>query len=306
MVFIIIAAAVIAAAFAALFAVYYKVFYAPHREAVAKLPPSLLRNPFKKESDRLVETIRALPCEFVNTRSYDGLTLSARYYHKADDRPLCICFHGYRGSALRDFSGGAQFLMREGYNVLLVDERAHGLSGGHTITYGLRERYDVLSWVNWANGRFGDKKSVYLFGISMGGGTVLMASGLDLPANVERVTADCPLDSPIEIILHVAKKMGFAPSIARPLVIASARIFGRLDICETTAADEVKKSKTPILIIHGEADDFVPAYMSARVRDANPSMVEMRTFPEAGHGLSYLYDPARYERILRDFLAARK
>ena len=98
-----------------------------------------------------------------------------------------------------------QFLQNEGYNVLLAEQRAHFRSGGHTITYGIRERRDVLSWVTYANSRFGTDRPIYLFGISMGAATVVMAADLDLPDNVRLICADCPYSSPKDIICHVAK-----------------------------------------------------------------------------------------------------
>ena len=286
-----------------LFAVYHKTFYSPHKDASETESPEMLAgHPFGETSRALTERLCGLPCEFVTTRSYDRLTLSARYYQGKADKPLCICFHGYRGSAVRDFSGGGLFLIDEEYNVLLVDERAHWRSGGHTITYGIRERYDVLSWLNYANDRFGSDTPIYIFGISMGGGTVLMASGLDLPDNVKGIVADCPFNSPKDIIKHVCRKIRLNPTLCWPLIWLSALIWGRFNVCKTTAADEVKKATKPIMIIHGEGDDFVPMYMSRQVVDANPALIEMHTFPEAGHGLSYLYDTERYQQLVREFI----
>lgn len=300
---IIIIAVLLIALLIGLFAVYHKTFYSPHRDASETESPEMLAgHPFSETSRALTKRLCGLPCEFVTTRSYDGLTLSARYYKGKADKPLCICFHGYRGSAVRDFSGGGLFLIDKGYNVLLVDERAHWRSGGHTITYGIRERYDVLSWVNYAANRFGSDKPIYIFGISMGGGTVLMASGLDLPDSVRGIVADCPYNSPKEIIKHVCRKIHLNPTLCWPLIWLSALICGRFNVCKTTAADEVKKATKPIMIIHGEGDDFVPMYMSRQVVDANPSLIEMHTFPEAGHGLSYLYDTERYQQLVREFI----
>ena len=288
----------------ALFMVYYKVFYSPHRDADEVSAPMIIANKrFNDEVHRQTLSLKNIPCRRVMTRSYDGLRLYGRYYHHEHGAPLCILFHGYRGSAIRDFSVMGQFLQNEGYNVLLVDERAHFKSGGHTITYGIRERRDVLSWIEYANRRFGTDAPVYLFGISMGAGTVLMASGLELPDNVKLICADCPFSSPKDIICHVAKKTGWNPKVAWVMSYLSVLVFGHLVIRgDVTAAESVKRSKKPILIIHGEADDFVPPEMSDEIRRANPELVERHTFPGAGHGVSYFADPERYLAIVRDFI----
>lgn len=243
------------------------------------------------------------PCEIVYTRGRHGIRLGGRYYQVAAGAPLCICFHGYRGSGVRDFSMMAKFLMESGYNVLLVDQRAHWRSGGRSITFGVRERFDVLSWVDYANGRFGADTLIYLFGISLGGGTVLMASGLELPDNVRAISADCPFNSPKEIICHVARRVGFSPVWAWPLVWLSALVIGGFNINAMSSERAVKNTKTPILIIHGEADEFVPMSMSRKAYEANPAMIKMYTFPGADHGMSYMVDPVRYKKIVSDFLA---
>ena len=158
-----------------------------------------------------------------------------------------------------------------------------------------------MSWVRYANKLFGDDIPLYLFGISMGGGTVVMASGLELPENVKGVVADCPYNSPKDIIKHVCRKMKLNPEICWPIIRLSAIIWGRFNINATTAAREARKSKVPILLIHGEADDFVPMRMSKEIAAANPHKVEMHTVPNADHGLSYFYDPEGYHTLVKDF-----
>ena len=303
-VLIIIAAVVLILILAGLFTAYHKVFYCPVKGMSETQSANVIGNhPLREKADALAKEVYELPCEFVETRSFDGLKLSGRYYKGKENMPICICFHGYRGSAVRDYAGGGLYLMQQGYHVLLVDERAHWRSEGHTITFGIRERRDVLTWVQFVNRRFGDDIPIWLFGISLGGGTVLMGSGQDLPGNVKGIVADCPFNSPKDIICHVCRLIHLNPDLCWPIVWLSAHIFGHFNINETTAAKDVVKTKVPILIMHGEVDNFVPMSMSKEVRDANPSMIEMHTFPDAGHGLSYLYDTKRYQRIISEFMS---
>jgi len=304
MIFAIILIILLIAALAGLFYVYQKAFYSPYRgEDEIKAKSFLKDENLFKEIIRQATRLSEIPCQRVYTRSYDGLRLSGRYYRRGEDAPLCICFHGYRGSPMRDFSVMGQFLQNEGYNVLIPEHRAHFRSGGHTITYGIRERRDVLSWVEYANRRFGKEKPIYLFGISMGAATVLMSTALELPDNVRLICADCPYSSPKDIILHVAKWSVPNPKLAWPPIFLSAAIYGHLIIRKNiTAANAVKNTDKPILIIHGEADEFVPAAMSKEVYDANPAKVEYATFPGAVHGVSYFSDPERYIATVRDFI----
>ena len=233
--------------------------------------------------------------------SRDGLKLSGRYYHTRDQAPLAVLCHGYRGTPSRDFCGGADICFDAGYNVLLIEERAHCSSEGHAITFGVKERYDVLTWLHYAVERFGSNVRILLAGISMGAATVLMASGLELPANVRGILADCPYTSPVEIIIAVGRARKIPIGIAFPLVKTAARLLGNFSLNSASAMSAVKSTNVPILLIHGEEDDFVPCDMSRRIAAENPERVELHTFPGAGHGLSYLVDTERYTELVRSF-----
>lgn len=289
-----------------LLAIYRMAFYSNPRgrqEDYNDIPSSEQYQPQRGRMRRMIDDFAAIPFETVEIISRDGLPLRARYYHSADSAPLEIQFHGYRGSAIRDFCGGAQIGLSLGHNILLVDQRANGASGGATISFGIRERCDVLDWIGYALKRFGSEVSIGLYGVSMGAATVLMAAGMDdLPPNVRGVVADCPFSSPEEIIRKVAKEdMHLPADLAMPFIRLSARLFGRFSLREDSAVEAVRRAKIPILIIHGEDDRFVPCGMSRKIRAANPDRVQLETFPDAGHGLSYIVDTGRYTRAVIDF-----
>ena len=256
-----------------------------------------------ERSIRMIDRMNERPYEPVSITSYDGLRLSGRYYRTREGAPLAILCHGYRGTPSRDFCGGADVCFSLGLNVLLIEERAHCSSGGHTVTFGVKERYDVLSWTRYAAERFGDNVKILLAGISMGGGTMLMASELGLPENVRGILADCPFTSPAEIIRSFGEKEGLPMKAAYPLAALSAWIWGGFSLTGADALEAVKRAKVPILLIHGEADGLVPCEMSRAIAEANPRLIERHTFPGADHGLSYLEDTERYTRLVTDFCA---
>ena len=257
--------------------------------------------PYREEIQRIVQQLQDRPCEMISIYSHDGLKLFGRYYHIADGAPLDIGFHGYRSSWLTDFAGGSELSFQMGHNLLLVDERAHGNSEGKTISFGIQERLDVLSWTEYAVERFGPEVKILLYGISMGAATVLMASDLPLPENVKGIVADCPYSSALDIIQHVGKNMPIPNCLIKPFVILGAKIYGGFDIRETTAQKAVAHAKIPILIVHGEKDGFVPAQMSD-ITDKNPKLISRYTFPEADHGISYLVDTPRYRKLVTEFV----
>lgn len=242
------------------------------------------------------------PFEPINIQSFDGLTLYGRYYHFKDGAPVKLIFHGYHSLTLRDSAGGFNIARKLGLNVLAVDQRAHGNSGGHVITLGIRERHDCLSWVQYINTRFGSDIPIILSGLSMGATTVLMSTSLPLPKNVACVLADCPYSSPGEIMRKVCRDRHYPTALLYPFIRLSARIFGKFDLEKTNAVEAVKESKIPILLLHGEDDRFVPCEMSKKIHASSGGCTRLVTFPHAGHGLSYIIEPNRYEKVVFEFL----
>ena len=251
----------------------------------------------------LIRQMDETPYEAVTISARDGTKLAARYYHVRDGAPLQIQFHGYRGTALRDFCGGNKLARESGQNTLVVDQRAHGKSGGTTITFGIRERLDCLCWVEYASQRFGSDIPVFLSGVSMGAATVLMASELELPANVVGIIADCPSSSPEAIIRNVCQQdMHLPPVLVMPYLRLGARLFGHFDLREASAVQAVRNTNIPILLLHGEDDRFVPCEMSREIFDACTGEKTRITFPGAGHGLSYIVDTETYSEAVSRFV----
>lgn len=249
-----------------------------------------------------IDVLREVPYEPVTVTATDGKTLFGRYYHVRWGAPVQIQFHGYRGSAMRDLCGGAQLALKMGHNVLLVDQRAHGRSAGHTITFGVKERLDCQSWCRYARRRFGPRTPLILMGVSMGAATVLMASELPLPKTVKAIIADCPYSSPKEIIGKVATGMGMPAGPSMVACSLGARLYGRFRLDGASPIEAVKKTQIPILLLHGEDDRFVPCRMSRTIFDACASEKRLETFPGAAHAMCYMADPKRYEGVIAEFL----
>lgn len=250
----------------------------------------------------LMEQLKAITAEDVFINSFDGLKLHGRYYHVKDGAPLDIQFHGYNGNAMRDFCGGNKISRESGHNSLLIDQRAHGMSQGKTISFGINERKDCLSWVRYAVDRFGEDTEIVLSGVSMGAATVLMASDLGLPKNVKAIVADCGYSSPKAIINKVMRDSGLPDKLMYPFVWLGALVFGKFNLTASSAVSAVSESDVPILIIHGGADDFVPCYMAEEIYKACRSEKELLIVPGAGHGMSYLVDKDLYEKTVKDFI----
>lgn len=286
-------------------AVFWKVFYSPHpgQNDLETSLRAIDHSPHAAKIRQALQELEAAPYERVSIRSRDGLRLFARYYHTADGAPLAIQTHGYRSHVIRDFSGDCIPCQKRGFNVLLIEQRAHGNSEGHCITFGIREKFDVIDWANYAAGRFPGVK-ILLSGLSMGASTVLLAAAEEeLPANVRGVTFDCGYSSVKGILCDQIRKMGLPVKPAYFMVRLSARLFGGFDPDEGDVIAAAKRCRVPVLFIHGEADDFVPWTMSKALFEACPKAHDFISVPGAAHGLAYMEDMPRCAKALRDFAA---
>lgn len=244
------AAAAGAAVLGAAYGVYRVGFYNKPTTQVPSPADMPTRECYRKAMGPDADALARDRFEPVHITAQDGTPLAARYYHHADGAPLAIIFHGYRGYATRDGLGGYTLCTALGYNVLLPDQRAHGYSGGHTITMGVKERYDARDWAVWARSHFGPEVPIFLMGVSMGAATVVLAAGLSLPDNVCGVVADCGYTSPREITRKCLPE--YLPGMPLELTYAVGRLgailFGHFDPedadCEAAAA----QSKVPIFL----------------------------------------------------------
>ena len=236
--------------------------------------------------------------------SQDGLRLHGQLLQQPGAKATILLFHGYRSSWIIDFSIVLPYYYSLGYNLLAVDERAHGQSEGVYITFGIHERRDAATWAQYAAMHFGPDHPLFLGGLSMGATTVLLASALELPPSVRGVIADCGFSSPEAIMRSVlrahVKWLPAGPLLG--LMDVCTRVFAGFSIKEASTLDAVSKTKRPILFIHGTADTFVPCAMSQAAYDVCASEKQLILVDGARHGYSYLVARPRVQAALAAFL----
>ena len=288
--------------FSALYFMYRGTFYSPlkgQNDDFRLAGPQYIG--FEQQVVDLVTNMTSIPYEDAYITSFDKLKLHAFIYPAPGSKRVAIMCHGYRGTARRDFSGGAAQMIELGINVILIDERAHGKSEGHSITFGVKEKYDVLSWVKYAKERFGEDVEIILVGISMGGATVLYCA--DKIENA-KIIADCPYVKQSDLLKNTMVNMKLNPTICFPLLNMASIMFGHANMNKDNAFETVKNSKNnKILIIHGNGDTLIPYKMTQALYEANIGKIQYEIFPNASHGMSYLFDTPRYKKVVEDFIS---
>lgn len=282
-------------------------FYARRRRKVREydLPPGKIYEPYHDQLRAWIDMTRTTPHEDLYITSRDGLRLHAAYYECDPAAPCEIIVHGYRGSPQRDTAAGLERCFQVGHNVLLVDQRTAGKSEGRVISFGAREQYDCLAWIDAINQKRGMDKDVILAGVSMGAATVMLACAHPLPSNVKYVLADCGYSSARDIIRKVVRENLHLPNfIFYPMIRMGGLLFGGFDANKISPARAVANATVPMIFIHGKDDGFVPAYMSERCYDAcNAPYKKLLLVRGANHGLSLVIDPDGYYGAIKEMRA---
>ncbi len=286
------------------YVIYRRVFYTPvkHQNDLSLIPKGEQHEAYRERILSLTEALSKRECETLYIKSSDGLRLEGRYYHTSDNAPVLIFAHGYRSTAFRDFSGPSSFIFTLGLNVLLISERGCMGSEGHTITFGLRERGDVKRWVEYIKERLGENTPLYLMGNSMGAHTVLTLSSSLEGTNLRGIIADSPYTSSRAETESVMRRGGIPPFLLNWLVDISTMLWGGFRVTGKGAVEEVRKTKTPVLLIHGLDDRLVPCDMGREIASSNKKMVTLSLYEGAGHCLSYYVDSVRYKKEVSAFI----
>lgn len=230
----------------------------------------------------------------VEVKAKDGITLKGtEYLQDQQTNKWAIILHGYRASTESVLPIGEQF-SKKGYNVLIPSMRACGESDGEYLGMGWLEKDDLQNWINLIIEENKDAR-IILHGSSMGAATVLMASGDELPSNVKYIIADSGYTSVWDIFASEAKARFNLPEfpVLNMFEIVAKR-KAKYDIKEASALEQVKKSKTPILFIHGSNDDFVPEYMCEKLFNAANCEKEKLIINGAGHTDGKYREPETY------------
>lgn len=239
-----------------------------------------------------------------NIKSYDNLKLQG-YYFENTGNDYIIVVHGYASEAFDMVNPIHQFY-KEGYHVLAPDCRGHGKSEGDYIGMGWHDRKDIISWIEHILQK-NENANIMLYGVSMGGATVMMTAGEDLPSNVKCIIEDCGYTNAKE---EFSYQIGRMYNLPRFPIIDLASIVTKIRagyfFSEASSITQLKKAKVPILFIHGDQDTFVPFDMVYDLYDATPSEKQLYIVENAGHGESAYIEGENYWNTIYEFMKQYK
>lgn len=259
---------------------------------------------YDRDRDAAIKAFADFPIEKLSLTASNGEILRGSVITPPNTNgKLLIACHGAHSSGIGEFCFAMPYFYREGYTVLMPEHRGCGESDGKFLGYGTHESKDTLLWLEYARKRF-PELNIYLYGVSMGGATVLMMSDKINDPAVKGVIADCSYTSAWNEFSYQLKTSFHLPNFP---MLHTCNLICRLicgyDFRDASPVKAVSNSSLPVLFIHGAADDFVPQFMQDELYAVCPTRKEKLTVDGAVHARSYYTDPAAYESAMESFIA---
>lgn len=213
-----------------------------------------------------------------------------------------MLLHG-AGDSRRGMLGFARFFARNGFTTLAADGRGHGVSEGPQVTYGLQEREDVRRWADFL---LASRPGLKLYGLGESMGASILIQALDREPRFRSLVAECPYSTFREAASERIPRLTGLPEAFSPPLLSAAFLYARLrhgiDFAAVSPLETIRRTKTPVLLIHGLADDRTAPEHSRRLHAANPRFTELWEVPRARHVEASVVAPGEFEeRVLRWF-----
>ena len=233
-------------------------------------------------------------------KSFDNLTLKAKYYFQEDiNAPTVICVHGFTSHAEREWAFPGLFYLSLGFNVLIPYQRAHGLSEGDFITLGALEYKDMINWIKKIN-EFAPDSKILIHGLSMGGGIALILSNKEMD-NVKGIIADAPStgfnDFIGNISNYVFKSQG--EKVKNKVIEKFIKKFNE-DPTPHNIFTCVENSRYPLLLSAGSNEGLDKLF--ERLEELNPNSTDTIILPGCNHGNGMYKQTKMYQDKIKKFI----
>ena len=244
-----------------------------------------------------------LAAEDIRVQTRDHLTIAGWFLRRPEpQRPVIIVCHGVNATR-SDLLGLAGTLYAGGYHVLLFDFRAYGESGGRITSFGWHEQEDLKAALQWLSSQPALAEVPWgIYGLSMGG-AVAIEVATQTPAIRAVVVDSIYSDLSRAMLVHVQLLYHVPAQWLWPWLAMNYRLrYGVWPARISPVSAAKRLGNTPLFVIHGAHDPWVPVEEAERVAAAASGPHVTWVIPGALHEGGYLIDRTAYHaRILAFF-----
>ena len=232
----------------------------------------------------------------------DGLRLVGEFFDFGSKKSVII-IAGRMESLLYSYYFAEPY-RKMGFNVLVIDNRAHGLSEGRYLSLGAKEYRDIIRWGEMLRDRF-DQRDIVLHGICIGSCTALYAMVSDeCPDCFRAMVAEGMYTTFCDSFVNHMKDGRHPVQPFTWFVMKYVRIFGKADVVHDGPIYRIDKLKKPILFIHSKEDVFSLPEEAQRVYDRCNSEKKLVWFDKGAHSRVRINAPERYDATVTDFMTS--
>ena len=256
-----------------------------------------------QQAQEMLQQTKAIR-EDVAVQTYDHVELRGWKVRAAKPNgDWVLLFHGVSDNRT-GVLGAAELLLRHGFSVVMVDSRAHGMSGGDMATYGWKERYDTVAIVD-ALYATENVRHLFALGVSMGAAIALQSAAVE--PRIEGVVAEDPFADLREVSYDYAGLRSWpwlGKIFLRPAAVMamySMSKAGGFNPGEVSPAKAVAERPFAVLLICGTRDTTIPCRHAERIYQAAQGPKELWIVPGAAHASALGQNPVGYEKRVVDF-----
>jgi fermentation-respiration switch protein FrsA (DUF1100 family) len=260
--------------------------------------------PYKDIIDRGNNWINKQLLQDIYIKTKDKIVLHGTLIKNKNSKGIFLEVPGYRSTPDRDLYPSCHEYYNMGYSILLIDNRSSGKSTGKYITFGIKESQDIVLWIRHLN-RLYPNKNIILAGVSMGATSILMSlKRIKKNMNVKLALVDSPFIYPYEEVLYCIKHyFHINGRLLIDMINLWSIIIAKYNLKEENTISCLKRTNIPILFVHGLDDDFVLPKNSIINYKKYNGPKELQLFEKATHGISYLVNPTKYVKAIKEFIS---
>jgi fermentation-respiration switch protein FrsA (DUF1100 family) len=241
--------------------------------------------------------------ETLYIKSRDGLKLAGYWVPGESEKKIAVVVHGYHSIA-GDVAEYAKIYLRNGYSVLLTENRGCGQSDGPFVGMGWPDRLDIIDWIRLLMEKHAGCQ-ICLHGVSMGASAAILSSAEEeFPQAVKCIVSDCAFSSAFKEFAFRLKKERKIPIPRSAVLLASNLLLYAVagyGFLKADAKKAARSSETPMFFIHGAEDSFTPPWMAKQLYQAKAKDKALWIAPHTGHAQTVYAWHEEYEKRVAAF-----